>query len=76
MVNPINANPTTAARRLSIGGSDWLWVVTVIMGFSALFVLTWSKFVGLTPCLTRHASHRGRLPDSNMQDHERSIIWL
>jgi hypothetical protein len=49
MVNPIFANPTTAARRLTIGGSDWLWVVTVIMGFSALFVLAWSKYVGLTP---------------------------
>jgi bacteriorhodopsin len=49
MVNPVFVNPTTAARRLTIGGSDWLWVVTVIMGFSTLFALAWSKFVGLTP---------------------------
>ncbi|KAH9058251.1 family A G protein-coupled receptor-like protein [Lactarius vividus] len=43
MVNPVNVNPTTAARRLSIGASDWLWVVTGIMGVSALFMLAWAK---------------------------------
>lgn len=43
MVNPLTANPTTAARRLTTGASDWLWVVTAIMGISALVTLAWGK---------------------------------
>ncbi|KAI0301768.1 heat shock protein 30 [Multifurca ochricompacta] len=43
MVNPVTVNPSSAARRLSVGASDWLWVVTGIMGVSALMVLMWSK---------------------------------
>lgn len=43
MVNPVNVNPTTAARRLSVGASDWLWVVTGIMGVSAILTLAWAK---------------------------------
>jgi bacteriorhodopsin len=45
MVNPLTVNPTTAARRLTVGGSDWLWVVTAIMGISALVTLAWAKVV-------------------------------
>ena len=47
MVNPVHVNRTFADRRLTVGGSDWLWVVTVIMGFSAFFALAFSKTVGL-----------------------------
>ncbi|KAF8263539.1 hypothetical protein EI94DRAFT_1772902 [Lactarius quietus] len=43
MVNPLTVNPTTAARRLSVGASDWLWVVTAIMGISAVAALAWAK---------------------------------
>jgi len=44
MVNPVHVNPSSAARRLSVGASDWLWVVTAIMGISTLLTLAWSKF--------------------------------
>jgi len=43
MVNPLNVNPTTAARRLTVGTSNWLWVVTGIMGVSAVATMAWSK---------------------------------
>ncbi|KAI0291289.1 family A G protein-coupled receptor-like protein [Russula brevipes] len=43
MVNPVIVNPSNAVRRLSIGGSDWLWVVTAIMGISTLVALAWSS---------------------------------
>ncbi|KAH9957235.1 family A G protein-coupled receptor-like protein [Russula dissimulans] len=42
MANPIIVNPSGAARRLTTGVSDWLWVVTAIMGTSMLLVLMWS----------------------------------
>ena len=45
MANPITVNPTTAVRRLTVGASDWLWVVMVIMGISALVTLAWAKAV-------------------------------
>lgn len=45
MVNPLTVNPTTAARRLTVGASDWLWVVTAIMGISAVLTLAWAKAV-------------------------------
>lgn len=44
MANPIHVNPSTAARRLTIGASDWLWVVFTIMILSALGAFVWSKF--------------------------------
>ncbi|KAI0270028.1 family A G protein-coupled receptor-like protein [Gloeopeniophorella convolvens] len=44
MTNPVHVNPSSAARRLTEGASDWLWVVTAIMGISVLFTLMWSKF--------------------------------
>jgi bacteriorhodopsin len=47
MVSPVHVNRTFADRRLTVGGSDWLWVVTVIMGFSALFALAFAKTVSL-----------------------------
>ncbi|KAH9971628.1 family A G protein-coupled receptor-like protein [Russula compacta] len=43
MVNPVHVNPSFADRRLTAGGSDWLWVVTVVMGCSAFAALAWSK---------------------------------
>lgn len=49
MVNPIHANPTDAVRRLTIGGSDWLWVVFTIMVLSALGVFVWSQTVCISP---------------------------
>lgn len=74
MVNPVHVNPTSADRRLSVGASDWLWVVTAIMGISTLLALAWSKFVGLFPfdltCFSQGPSTR-----SNCAEHERSIIW-
>jgi bacteriorhodopsin len=48
MANPIHVNPSFAARRLTIGGSDWLWVVTTIMCISALMVFAWSKMVSVS----------------------------
>jgi hypothetical protein len=47
MANPIHVNPSAAVRRLTIGGSDWLWVVFTIMILSAVAVFVWSKLVGL-----------------------------
>jgi len=47
MANPIHVNPSGAVRRLTIGCSDWLWVVTGIMGLSALVVLVGSYLVCL-----------------------------
>ncbi|KAI0264257.1 family A G protein-coupled receptor-like protein [Gloeopeniophorella convolvens] len=44
MTNPVHVNPSSAARHLTVGASDWLWVVTVIMGISMLLTLVWSKF--------------------------------
>ncbi|KAI9454930.1 family A G protein-coupled receptor-like protein [Russula earlei] len=44
MANPVNVNPSSAARRLSSGGSDWLWVVTAMMGIFTLLALAWSTF--------------------------------
>ncbi len=49
MANPINVNPASAVRRLTIGGSDWLWVVTTIMCLSVLGAFMWSKVVGRLP---------------------------
>ena len=49
MANPIHVNPASAARRLTIGGSDWLWVVFTIMILSAVAAFVWSKLVGLFP---------------------------
>ncbi|KAF8504893.1 family A G protein-coupled receptor-like protein [Russula emetica] len=43
MANPIHANPASAVRRLTIGGSDWLWVVFTIMVLSAVMVFVWAK---------------------------------
>ena len=55
MVNPVHVNRTFADRRLTTGGSDWLWVVTIVMGFSTLFALAFAKTVSLFLCMTRHA---------------------
>ena len=74
MVNPVHVNRTFADRRLTVGGSDWLWVVTIIMGFSAFFSLAFAKTVGLFSCLTWHASHRGPATTSNDAEHGRYII--
>ena len=49
MASPIHVNPSSAFRRLTIGGSDWLWVVFTIMILSAVAVFVWSKLVGLFP---------------------------
>jgi hypothetical protein len=49
MANPIHVNPANAFRRLTIGGSDWCWVVFTIMILSALGALAWAKSVGLFP---------------------------
>jgi hypothetical protein len=57
MVNPIHVNPTFAERHLTVGASDWLWVVTVIMGISTLSAFAWASLVGLFPCLAWHVSH-------------------
>lgn len=53
MANPVHVNPTNAFRRLTIGGSDWLWVVFTIMILSALAVFVWSKLVGFFPWFFR-----------------------
>jgi bacteriorhodopsin len=45
MPNPLTVNPTTAVQRLTVGASDWLWVVMVIMGISAVATLGWAKSV-------------------------------
>jgi bacteriorhodopsin len=52
MGNPVHVNPSSAARHISVGASDWLWVVTGIMGVSTLVTLVLSKSVGLFACLT------------------------
>jgi len=63
MANPIHLNPATAARRLTIGGSDWLWVVFTIMILSAVATFVWSKLVGLFPWFPgRRVFHRHPLP--------------
>jgi len=61
MANPIIVNPSSAARRLTIGGSDWLWVVTTIMCISAVTAFVWSKLVGLFPVLGLATFSPGRL---------------
>ena len=63
MANPIHINPTDAARRLTIGGSDWLWVVFTIMVISAVAVFVWSQFVRIFPRVSaRRVVHRAPLP--------------
>ncbi|KAI0253718.1 hypothetical protein BJV78DRAFT_1122819 [Lactifluus subvellereus] len=54
MTNPLDVNLTTAARHLTVAGSNWLWVVTGIMGVSALVALVWSRF---QPCGARTFHH-------------------
>lgn len=49
MANPVHVNPSGAFRRLTVGGSDWLWVVFTIMILSAVAVFVWSKIVGFFP---------------------------
>jgi hypothetical protein len=62
MANPIHVNPSTAARRLTIGGSDWLWVVFTVMVLSAVGTFVWSKLVGLFPWFSaRRIFHRDTL---------------
>ncbi|KAI0273079.1 hypothetical protein BGY98DRAFT_1120460 [Russula aff. rugulosa BPL654] len=43
MANPVHVNPSGAFRHLTVGGSDWLWVVFTIMILSAVAVFVWSK---------------------------------
>jgi hypothetical protein len=69
MANPIIVNPATAARRLTIGGSDWLWVVFTIMILSAVAIFVWSKLVGLFPWFfARRVSHRDSLPKATSRN--------
>jgi hypothetical protein len=56
MANPLTVNPSSAARHLTVGTSDWLWVVTAIMGISAVVALGLAKtvrplLVGRSSCL-------------------------
>ena len=74
MANPITVNPTTAVRRLSVGASDWLWIVMVIMGISALVTLAWAKSV--RPYLLIALLVFANSVESNRTEHGRSIIWL
>ena len=75
MANPIIVNPSSAARRLTIGGSDWLWVVTTIMCISAVTAFVWSKLVGLFPVLgLATVFHRDASTKSNLAGHEHFII--
>ena len=77
MANPIHVNPATAARRLTVGGSDWCWVVTTIMVLSALGVFVWSKVVGLFYCYIG-TFFTGTCTESNLAAHERfiTLLWL
>ncbi len=78
MVNPVHVNPASAARRLSIGGSDWLWVVTGIMGVSAVVMLAWAQIVRPYPSTFGLGTFiLTRVPfESNDMEQERSTIWL
>jgi hypothetical protein len=63
MANPVHVNPSGAFRRLTVGGSDWLWVVFTIMILSAVAVFVWSKIVGSFPWFSaRRVFHRDPLP--------------
>jgi bacteriorhodopsin len=76
MVNPIHVNPSVASRHLTEGGSDWLWVVTTLMGFSTLAVFTWAKLVGLSYWyFALHVFHQTSI-ESNLAERERFIILL
>ena len=76
MTNPVDINRATAARRLTIWGSNWLWVVAAIMGISTLVALVWSKFVSLSiPCLAQHFL-TGAFTESNHAGHRHSTILL
>jgi len=69
MANPIVVNPASAARRLTIGGSDWLWVVFTIMILSAVAVFVWSKLVGLFPWFSaRRVFHRDSPPKATSRN--------
>ena len=73
MVSPVHVNPSFADRRLTVGGSDWLWVVTVIMGCSTFMAFAWSKVVGLFP-VCPGTFFTGPFTESKHAEHERSII--
>lgn len=77
MVNPIHVNPSNAARHLTIGGSDWLWFVTTIMGLSTLAVFTWAKLVGLF-CwhFSRHVFHLPKQPRGARAFHYIAVVVL
>lgn len=77
MVNPIHVNPSLAARRLTVGGSDWLWFVTTIMGLSTLAVFTWAKLVGLF-CwyFARHVFHLPKQPRGARAFHYIAVVIL
>lgn len=69
MASPIHVNPASAVRRLTIGGSDWLWVVFTIMILSALATFVWSKLVGLFPRFSAcRVFHRDPLPKATSRN--------
>lgn len=75
MASPIHVNPSNAFRRLTIGGSDWLWVVFTLMILSAVAVFVWSKSVGLFPCVFGFACFKpGPSIESNLGESEHFII--
>jgi hypothetical protein len=76
MANPINVNPANAFRRLTIGGSDWLWVVFTIMILSALAVFVWSMLVGFFLDFRLGAFSLGSSTESNQAESERFIFSL
>jgi hypothetical protein len=74
MVNPIHINPSFSARHLTVGGSDWCWVVFTVMIISAMMVFAWSKLVGLLCWLLSRHVFTGISIESKIAEHERFII--
>jgi hypothetical protein len=77
MGSPISINPPTAARHLSQGGSNWLWVATAIFGVSAVLVLLWSTFVCVPyTCWASHLLTKTLPHPSNHVERGHSTILL
>ena len=69
MASPIHVNPSAAVRRLTIGGSDWLWVVFTIMILSAVATFVWAKVVSLFPWFSaRRVFNLGSLPKATSRN--------
>jgi len=55
----LNVNPPNADRNLSVGGSDWLWAVTAVMGTAFLSWLAWTLLRNRQARPTAHGTQKG-----------------